>query len=135
MRQKMFYFVIISCLISLSESFPLNSQQSENYQAYLVVSFQKSTIFQDSSSQSSIRSNIEKVFENEGIKISHAEKPGEYKLSINVIIGDSLLINASGLGAGDAASITLVKKPGRIYAYKSATEIYNSIKNYIREYL
>ena len=135
MRQKLFYFVLILSLFLLSESFSLNPQQAENYQAYLTVSFQKSTIFQDSSSQSSVKSNIEKVFEKEGIHITHIEKPAEYKLSINILIGDSLIVNANGIGAGDAASVTLVKKPEKIYAYKTETEIYNSVKNYIKKYL
>ncbi|MEJ2614405.1 MAG: hypothetical protein P8Z35_05580 [Ignavibacteriaceae bacterium] len=135
MQQKLFYFILISCLIFLAESYSSNSRQSDSYQAYLTVSFQNSSIFQDSSSQSSIRSNIEKVFEKEGIHITHIEKPAEYKLSINVIIGDSLKINANGIGTGDAASVTLVKKPEKIYAYKTETEIYNSVKNYIKKYL
>ena len=135
MRQKLFYFVLISSLFLLSESFSLNPQHTENYQAYLTVSFQKSTIFQDSSSQSSVKSNIEKVFEKEGIHITHIEKPAEYKLSINVILGDSLIIYANGIGSGDASSITLVKKPRIIYGYRSETDIYNSVKNYIRKYL
>jgi len=135
MRQNIFYFVLISGLILLSESFSINSPQTENYQAYLTLSFQKSTIFQDSSSKSSIKSNIEKIFEKEGIHITHIEKPSEYQLSVNIIVGDSLIIDANGIGAGDAISVTLVKKPRIIYRYINETDIYNSVENYIKKYL
>ncbi len=73
MQQKLYYFVLISYLILLSESFSSNYQKTENYKAYLTVSFQNPALFQDSSSQSSIKSNIEKVFEKEGIHIIHEE--------------------------------------------------------------
>ena len=71
--------------------------------------FQKTSIFQDSCSHSSIRSNIKKVFEKEGFHIIHMEKPEEYNLSINVIVGNSLIMYANGIGTGDAASISLIK--------------------------
>ncbi|MFZ0455603.1 MAG: hypothetical protein WCE54_03645 [Ignavibacteriaceae bacterium] len=135
MRHKISYFILIICLIFLPESFSSNSLQTENYKAYLTVSFQKTSIFQDSSSHSSIRSNIEKVFEKEGFHIIHMEKPEEYKLSINVIVGDSLIMYANGIGTGDAASITLIKKPKITYQYRSEKDIYNSVANYIKIYL
>lgn len=135
MQLKIFFSAFLFWLTVLSEGFSSGSLQTTNYQAYLTVSFLKSAVFQDSISHNLIKSNIEKVFENNGIKITHIEKPGEYKLSINIIIGDSLIINADGIGAGDAASITVIKKPRKTYVFSNEKEIYNSIDEYIKEYL
>ena len=94
MKQKIFFYALILCFILLSKSLLSNYIQKENYKAYLTVSFQNPNIFADSTSQRAIESKIEKVFENEGINIIHIEKPEEYKLYINVIIRDSLIIGS-----------------------------------------
>ena len=135
MKQKIFLFALILSFILISKNLFSYSIQKENYKAYLKVLFQNPTTYKDSTEQRTIEANIENIFEKEGIKIAHEEKPTEYKLYINITIRDSLIIEAQGLGVGDGASIVKVKKPRKAFEYKNEEEIYNSIKSYIKKYL
>ncbi len=135
MKQKIFLFVLVLSFVVLSKNLLSHSIQKENYKAYLTISFQSPTTFKDSTVQRKIEANIESIFEKEGIQIVHKEKLEEYKLYINITIGDSIIIEAKGIGAGDGASVIRVKKTRRVFQYKNEEEIYNSIKSYIKEYL
>ena len=134
MKQKIFFIVLIPGLILLFESSLSGSIQNNNYGAYLTISFQNPAMFKDSTSQKTLKSNIERVFENEGIHLIHIEKPEEYKLNITVTIKDSLIIEAKGTGT-NGTSISIVKKPRIVYSYKNEKKIYNSIRDYIKKYL
>lgn len=134
MKQKIFLFALIPGFILLFESSLSNSIKRHDYEAYLTISFQNPTIFNDSTSQSNIRSNIETIFENEAIHITHTEKPEKHKLNINVTLRDSLIIEANEMGVGGTATY-IVKKPRIEYQYKSEAEIYAGIKDYIKKYL
>jgi hypothetical protein len=134
MRQKIILFSLLFVLALLSPNvFPYISQ-IENYEAYLTVTFHNPKIFKDSTVQKNIVSNIERVFEKEGIQITHKEKPTDYKLYINITIRDSLIIEARGIGIGGTSTF-IVNKPRISYRYKSEKEIYSSIKDYIKKYL
>lgn len=132
MKQKIFFCVLIFGLILLCESSLSNTTRKDNYGAYIKISFQSPTIFKDSSSQHMIESEIKNIFENEGIHIIHEEKPEEYKLNINILIGDSLIIEENSIGVGGGDSIVEVKHPRVSYLYKNESDIYNSIKSYIK---
>jgi hypothetical protein len=135
MKHKLFLFSLLFSLALLSQNvFPYFSQK-ENYGAYLTVTFRNPKMFKDSTAQKNIVSIIERVFEKEGIHITHKEKLTEYKLYINITIRDSLIIEARGIGVGDVASEIIVKKPRKAYKYKNEKEIYNSIRSYIKKYL
>jgi hypothetical protein len=134
MKQKIFLFILISGFVLLSNISLPNHVQTDNNSTYLSISFQNTVLLKDNVSQSSIKSKIENVFENEGIHISHIEKPAEYKLYINIIISDSLIIRAKGIAAGGASTI-YEKKPQVTYSYKNEEEIYNFIIDYIKKYL
>ncbi len=135
MKQNFCCFVLIFCSFLFFKNLSANYIQKEDYKAYLAVSFQNPGMFKDSTSKKTIESNIENIFENEGIDIIHLEKPEEYKLNINIIIKDSLIIYAESIGIGGGDSVIKVKHPRMTYPYKNETEIYNSIKKYIRENL
>jgi len=99
---------------------------------YLKISFQNPKIVKDSTSEHKIESEIENIFENEGIHIIHEEKPEEYKFYINILIGDSLIIEEKSIGIGGGDSIIEVRHPRVNYPYKYASEIYNIIKDYLK---
>jgi hypothetical protein len=134
MRQKIFFFTFILGFILLFEGLLFNPMQKDNNSAYLTIIFQNPMTFNDSTSQNTIKSNIERVFENEGIHIIHKEKPEEYKLKVIIIIRDSLIIESKDMSLSGQATYT-VKKPRIAYQYKSKEEIYNSVKSYIKKYL
>lgn len=134
MKQKIFFFALILGFILLFKSSLFSSIKKDNFGAYLTISFQNFTIFKDSTSQNTLESNIEKVFENEGIHVIHIEEPEDYKLNISITIRDSLIIETKGIGLG-GTSTYIVKKPRIAYQYKSESEIYAGIKNYIKKYL
>ena len=134
MKQKIFFFTFILGFILLFEGLLFNPMQKDNNSAYLTIIFRNPMTFNDSTSQNTIKSNIERVFENEGIHLIHIEKPEEYKLNITVTIKDSLIIEAKGTGT-NGTSISIVKKPRIVYSYKNEKKIYNSIRDYIKKYL
>jgi hypothetical protein len=132
MRQY-YYFPALILLFLLASKITLsNSIQNDGRKVYLIVSFQNPEMFRDSSSQHKIKSEIENIFENKGIHIIHEEKPEEYKSNINILIGDSLIIEENSIGVGGGDSIVEVKHPKVIHSYKNESEIYNSIKSYIK---
>ncbi len=135
MKQKIFLFAFILIFFVLSKNIFSYSLQKENLKAYLTISFKNPTTFKDSSEQRTMETNIENIFEKEGIQIVHKEKPTEYKLYINIILRDSLIIESRGIDVGDGASVIKVKKPRKAYKYKNEKEIYNSIRSYIKKYL
>ena len=132
MRQY-YYFPALILIFLLSSKIALsNTIQNDGTKVYLIVSFQNPEMFQDSSSQHKIKSEIVNIFENKGIHIIHEEKPEEYKSNINILIGDSIIIEGNSIGVGGGDSIFEVKHPRVSYPYKNELEIYNSIKRYIK---
>ena len=131
MKQYYFLSVLILIFLSSSKIISPNSIQDDSLKAYLMISFQNPEMFKDSSSKNMVESEIEKIFEAEGIHIIHEEKPEEYKLNIHIQIGDSLRIEEKTIGVG-GISIIVVKHPSASYPYQSKSDIYDSIRNYIK---
>jgi hypothetical protein len=134
MKQKISLFTILLGFFLLTPKIFSFFIQKENYSVYLTVTFQNPKTFKDSTVQRNIESNIENIFEQEGIHIVHKEKADEYKLYINITIRDSLIIKAKGIGVGGMSTFIL-KKPRIVYRYKSQKDIYRWVKDYIKNYL
>ena len=134
MKQNFSLLVLIFLLVLIHKNTFSNYTQDEDLNAFLTISFQNSAMFGDSASNDIIKSKIETIFENEGVHIIHLEKPEEYKLNINIIIKDSLIIETKSTGTSGNSIIT-VKHPRVSYPYKNESEIYNSIKDYIKNNL
>ena len=135
MRQYYYFLALILIFLLSSNNALSNSKHNDGIKAYLVVSFKNSGLFKDSSSQQRVELKIEDIFKNKGIHIIHEEKPEEYKIDINIIIGDSLIIEENSIGNVSGNSIVEVKHPRVSYPYKTESEIYNSIKSYIKNNL
>lgn len=134
MKPKFILFILITFLFLWSEnSFP-RFLKKEHLKAYLKISIQNPGRFKDSTAQNIMESKIKDVFKDEGVEIISAEKPDiyeEYKLYININIKDSLEIDAKGMSCD--MSIITVKYPRLNIPYKNETDIYNSVKNYIKQ--
>jgi hypothetical protein len=135
MKQIFYFFVLTFCFFLLHQNLFANYIQNEDLKAYLTISFENPIMFNDVSSKSMIESKIKNIFENEGVHIIHEEQPEEYKLNINIIIKDSLVIEANSIGIGGGDATIKVKHPRSSYSYKDEAEIYNSIKSYIKKIL
>jgi hypothetical protein len=131
MKQNIYLLILIFGMI-LPKNSLANFIQKENIKAYITISFENPVMFKDSTSKNIIKSKIENIFENEGIFVIHDEKPEEYKLDIDIIIKDSLIMKAKGIGVGGGNSIITVLYPQLSYPYKNVSEIYYSIKDYIK---
>ena len=129
MRQ--YYYLSVLILFFSSKISSSNFVQDDGLIAYLIISFQNPEMFKDSTSKHIIESDIKNIFENQGIHIIQEEKPEEYKLTINIQFGDSLIIEQKSIGVG-GNSIVIVKRPRVVYPYKNLSEVYDSIKSYIK---
>jgi hypothetical protein len=129
MRQ--YYYLSFLILLFSTKISSSNFIQDDGLKAYLILSFKNPEMFKDSTSKHIIESEIKNIFKNEGIHIIQEEKPEEYKLTINIQIGDSLIIEQKSIGVG-GISIVIVKHPRVSYPYKNTPEIYDSIKSYIK---
>lgn len=134
MKQKIILFILILCfLISSGNSFA-RLLKKEGLRAYLKILIQNPEMFKDSSAENMVESKIKDIFKDEGVDIIPVEKPDqyeEYKLYININIKDSLTINAKGISWD--LSINMVKYPRLNIPYKNEADIYNSVKNYIKQ--
>ncbi len=134
MRQFYYLLAFIFLFLLSSKTILSKSIQNDSLKVYLIFSFQNPKIFKDSSSMNLVESEIERIFENEGIHLIHEEKPEEFKIDINIQIGDSLRIEENSISVS-GNSVVVVNQPRISYPYKNETEIYNCIKDYIKNKL
>ena len=133
MNTKLGYFVLTSFFLLLSKDVSANVLQKEGVKAYLTISFYNSKIFQDSSSQSKLKSKIKNIFVKEGVIIIPEEKPNileEYKLYIDVTIKDSAIVEAKSIS--NMSSLTSMQRYPRLsIPCKNEKDIYKAVKKYI----
>ncbi len=135
MKHKILLTLLVLSFFLISKYSLSDSLQKGNYGTYISISFQSPIIFKDSTLQNNIKRNIEKVFKDAGMHIIHTEKPEEFKLNVNIVINDSLIIEAQSISIGDGMSMIKVNKPKITYKYENERDIYYLIKNYIKKYL